>query len=181
MYNHCKRYLHNPIHFFVDDTSYFITAAIYDKRPLLAEDELKIQLFELIQTTFQTFGWQLYDWVILNNHYHLLGLSRKGDDLAHIIRNIHRVSATFIHATTHCSLPVWWNYWDYCPRNEKQYLIRQNYLLYNPVKHGYVKKLNDYPFSSFPRTFEVTGRDELVKQFQGYPEYKTLKLLEDDL
>ncbi len=77
MYNHCKRYLHNPIHFFVDDTPYFITAAIYDKRPLLAQDELKTQLFEIIQTTFQRFHWQLYDWVILNNHYHLLGSSRK--------------------------------------------------------------------------------------------------------
>ncbi len=96
------------------------------------------------------------------------------------MREIHRTSATLIHAATRCSLPVWWNYWDYCPHNEKQYLIRQNYLLYNPVKHGYVKNLNEYRFSSFPRFFEVTGREELVKQFQSHPEYKTLKLDEDD-
>jgi len=36
-----KDYLHNPTHIFMDDALYFITAAIYKKRPLLQDDTLK--------------------------------------------------------------------------------------------------------------------------------------------
>ncbi len=75
-----------PNHLFMDDTPYFITGAIYEKRHLLATDELKTRLLGLIRQSFEARGWQLDHWVILNNHYHLLGISKKGRDLTKIIR-----------------------------------------------------------------------------------------------
>jgi len=68
----------------------------------------------------------------------------------------------------------------YCPRDEKDYLIRLNYLFNNPIKHGYVTNLNDYPFSSFQSYFEKIGRTNLVQQFNDYCEYKSLKIEEDN-
>ena len=175
-----KRHPHTPAHLFVDDTPYFITSSTYDKRHLLAEPDLKTQLLEMIKTNFQSFNWQLDHWVILDNHYHLLGVSRKGTDLPKIIGRTHYHSAELIGATTHCELPVWWNYWDYCPRNERDYLIRLNYLLMNPIKHGYVNNLHDYPFSSFHQLLENEERETLVGQFHDYPEHKDLKIAEDE-
>jgi len=49
-------------------------------------------------------------------------VSRKGTDLSKIMGRIHSHSATKIRSATHCELPIWWNYWDYCPRNEKRLL-----------------------------------------------------------
>ncbi len=84
-----KDYLHNPTHLFVDDAPYFITAAIYLKRPLLKSPELKYLLLERIKHCFAKYQWGLHHWVILDNHYHLLGNSRVGLDLSKMMTNIH--------------------------------------------------------------------------------------------
>ncbi len=73
-----KKYEHNPAHLFLDDTLYFITAAIHEKRPLLAGHERKSMLRDTLAKVFQEYHWQLHHWVILDNHYHLLGQSRRG-------------------------------------------------------------------------------------------------------
>jgi putative transposase len=131
-----KKSLHTPAHLFLDKTPYFITSAIYQKRPLLAADTIKQRLLKTIQDCFWEKNWILNDWVILDNHYHLLGVSDKGDDLSSIFRRIHGISSHVIQAYCSCESPVWWNFWDYCPRDEKDYLVRLNYLLNNPIKHG---------------------------------------------
>jgi putative transposase len=171
-----KRYPHNPPHLHLDHTPYFVTGAIYRKRPLLLEAKLKTHLLELIQNYFKKYDWELHHWVILDNHYHLLGKSNRGNHLSLIFRAIHSQMAIVIRAATACETPIWWNYWDYCPRHEADYYIRLNYLLANPVKHGVVAILTDYPHSSFLATLTEVGREQLVQQFRTYPEYKTLQL-----
>jgi putative transposase len=170
---------HTPIHLFSDNAPYFITAAIYNKRPLLSDEQIKAKLLDLIKTCFQEKKWLLEHWVILDNHYHLLVHSDKGEHLPKIIQNIHAQSGFLISKRTNCEKPIWWNYWDYCPRDATDYLIRLNYLINNPIKHGYVTNLNDYPFSSFKSYLEKIGRTNLIKQFQENPEYKTIEIEED--
>lgn len=173
-----KKHHHTPAHLYLDKTEYFITAAIYHKRLLLAKPGLKDKLLAMLQGYFSKHRWELHHWVILDNHYHLLGKSYYGIDMENIFRNVHSQTAKFIRQITACETPVWWNYWDYCPRNEKEYLIRLNYLLFNPIKHGYVTNLHDYPFSSFHQLISEKGRVALVEQFRAYPSYKTLVLHE---
>ncbi len=173
-----KHYEHAPTHLLADDTPYFVTGAIYQKRPLLKSPELKFGFYELFRGYFDRHGWELDHWVILDNHYHLLGKSRKGKDLPAIIRNVHRVSGRKIYKAAGCEKPVWWNCWDYCPRDEREYMTRANYLLFNPVRHGYVGNLRDYPFSGFHDLYSEQGRDALARQFREYPDYKTIVLHE---
>jgi len=174
-----KRGLHTPAHLFVDNAAYFISSAIYKKRLLLKQEPVKLHLLAAIKACLLEKNWQLNHWVILDNHYHLLAISDKGDDMSKIFRKIHNLSTEFIQKYECCDLPVWWNYWDYCPRDEKDYIIRLNYLLNNPIKHGYVTNLIDYPYSSFHIALEKYGRDALVQQFKDYPEYKELSVAED--
>lgn len=175
-----KHRLHNPPHIFLDETIYFLTAAIYKKRPLLQSAVLKWRLLELIDKTLGDFGWELWHWVILDNHYHLLVKSAKGGDLSRIFRLIHGISGFCIKQVVRAENPIWWNYWDYCPRDEADYFKHLNYLFNNPLKHGYVTDLNHYPFSSFHRYLAEQGKDGLVKQFREYDGYKGLELVEDD-
>lgn len=174
-----KKRPHTPAHLFVDNSAYFITSAIYQKRLLLKPESVKQHLLATIEACFREKNWQLEHWVILDDHYHLLATSAKGEDMPKIFRKIHGLSAQFIQAQARCDLPIWWNYWDYCPRDEKDYFVRLNYLLNNPVKHGYVANLADYPNSSFHAIFEKLGRGALAQQFKDYPGYKDLQLDED--
>ena len=173
-----KQSQHRPVHLYVDNTPYFITGAIYLKRCLLSSAESKKKLIKLIQGYFNKYEWELHHWVILDNHYHLLGKSKKGKDMPMIIKGIHSVSGKSILEDTKCAKPVWWNYWDYCPRDEKEYYTRLNYLFYNPVKHGYTNDLNCYGFSSFQKLLAKLGREKMVEQFRKYPDYKTMVLTE---
>ncbi len=170
---------HNPAHLFVDDSPYFITGSIYQKRPLLASEDIKNFLLAAFEQCFAEKGWTLNAWVILDDHYHVLGVSKNGKDLSRIIGKIHMLSAQFIRSQLQAEKPIWWNYWDYCPRDERDYLIRLNYLLNNPVKHGYVTNLHDYRYSSFHKMLEKQGREFWVRQFRDYPEFKNLYLSED--
>ncbi|PZN72580.1 MAG: hypothetical protein DM484_24290 [Candidatus Methylumidiphilus alinenensis] len=43
----------------------------------------------------------------------------------------HREQVYFIRRATTCGLPVWWNYWDYCPRDEQDYYRHLNYSVFN--------------------------------------------------
>jgi len=174
-----KRHPNTPAHLFLDDTPYFITGAIYQKRHLLVDLELKQLLLDLIKKNFQLFDWQLNDWVILDNHYHLLGISRKGLDLPKIIKRIHGGSASIIHQKTHCERPVWWNYWDYCTRDDEDYNTKLNYLLTNPIKHGYVKNLNDYSYSSFSSLLNEKSKEALIQPFRDYPDYQQIDEIYD--
>ncbi len=174
-----KKYKNTPAHLLLDNTAYFITASIYQKRNLLALPSIKERLITTIQTSFASKNWQLKEWVILNDHYHLLAISDKGTDLSKIMGKIHTQSGQYIYTETHADKPIWWNYWDYCPRNEKDYFTRLNYLFNNPIKHGLVANLIDYPYSSFHIMLEKQGREKLINQFRQYPDYKTLQLDED--
>jgi putative transposase len=175
-----KRHPHAPAHLMVDDTPYFLTGAIYDRRPLLRVPAIKEALLEMIGDAFSRLGWRLDDWVILDNHYHLLAQSRVGTDLPRIFMDLHGRSGKLISQITRCGLPVWWNYWDYCPRDEADYRVRQNYLFYNPVRHGYVEDLNQYPYSSFPRLLARQGRATLAAQFRTHSGFRHLHIKEDD-
>ena len=106
---------HTPAHLLLDNVPYFITGAIKFKRPLLKQADLKSMLISEFQTYFAECQWELHHWVILDNHYHLLGKSFRGEDLPNIIRSVHSRTAKEIKAVTKCQTPIWWNYWDYCP------------------------------------------------------------------
>jgi putative transposase len=42
-------------------------------------------------------------------------------------------------------------YWEHAIRDEEDWRHHVDYIHYNPVKHGYAKRVCDWPHSSFPR------------------------------
>jgi hypothetical protein len=52
-----KQHPHTPAHLFVDDTPYFVSGAIYGRRPLLAQAKIKDTLLSLLEEAFALIGW----------------------------------------------------------------------------------------------------------------------------
>lgn len=52
---------------------------------------------------------------------------------------------------------MWYSYLDTCIRDEAGYWTRFNYIRYNPVKHGYVSRPADWPFSSYRYYLRTRG------------------------
>jgi len=45
-------------------------------------------------------------------------------------------------------------YWEHCIRDETDFERHVDYVHYNPVKHGYVRRAIDWPFSTFHKYVE---------------------------
>jgi putative transposase len=148
-----KKHIHTPPHLFQSDAKYFITAATYKRRPFLRSPETKNRLFSSMKKGFADFGWVLEDWVILNNHYHLMAHSPENAiSLSRMLGEIHRFNALWIKKNVPDSEkadPIWYNYRDTCITHDRSYFARLNYIWYNPVKHGYVENAEDWEFGSF--------------------------------
>jgi len=87
---------------------------------------------------------------------------QKAEDYPHIVRTIKTYFSRHLDPKQYQHLfqsqsqidnrykPVWQRrYYEHTIRDEKDFNRRMDYIHYNPVKHGYVKRANDWSFSSF--------------------------------
>jgi len=144
---------HNPPHLFRPNAKYFVTGATYLKKLFLASKNIKTKLLTSIKKGCEKYSWVLEDWVILDNHYHLmLNAPDHPNTLSTIFNEVHKFTAIWVKK----NLPelkdetrIFYNYWDSCITYEKSYFARLNYIYFNPVKHGYVKEASDYLWGSY--------------------------------
>ncbi len=117
-------------------------------------------------------GWKLDDWVILDDHYHIMTEAPAGEvNISGFVAEYHRFTALFIKKTNADAkaLPrIFQNYWDTCITYEKSYYARLNYLYFNPVKHGYVSDPEKYPWGSCYYRM-CTERACLSRLLRDYP------------
>jgi len=98
--------------------------------------------------------------VILPDHLHCIWTLPPGEaDYAHRWRLI---KARFTRRMANTGVPVRKNtkgeydvwqrrFWEHTIRDERDFEAHVNYIHYNPVKHGLVERVRDWPYSSFHR------------------------------
>ena len=164
---------HIPPHVYLDNNIYFITANTLGHRPLFHTDEKLHMLSGRINVSCREVNADLIAWVALPNHYHLLLKVKSGDSLPIIIHGIHGGSSYVLNTMDNVrGREIWWNYREYCPKNEKDLWTHFNYIHHNPVKHGYVRniqELDKYRFSSYRRYLDTWGYESLMLKFEEYP------------
>ena len=130
----------------------------------MKSDEAKDIFLNYLFKSFEHYNWKIEDWVVLDNHYHLMANApENAETLAQVINNVHRFSSSGIKSLEciNCvdAVPtqsahsidkkIFHNYWDTCITYENSYYARLHYLWYNPVKHGYVKHPIEWKYGSF--------------------------------
>ncbi|GAB4147146.1 MAG: transposase [Candidatus Promineifilaceae bacterium] len=169
---------HHPPHVYLDDTWYIITAATLNHTPFLREERAKALLRDKLKELVKTFKINLRAWVILDNHYHLLLQTCRGQDLSRFFSGLHGGTAWTLNEWDGVrGRQVWHNYWDTCIRDDNGYWIRFNYIHQNPVKHGYVQNSEDWRFSSYHYYLRTQGQAWLDDCAAMYP---VLDYLEGD-
>jgi putative transposase len=161
---------HNPLHIYTDNVFYFVTGTILHHAHLLAPTLYKQHLQEQLLDLASQYGLDMKAWVILDNHYHLLFSLANGENLTRFIKRLHsKTATTFNQADRQPGRQVWWNYWDWCIRNERDYWQHFNYIHYNPLKHGYVQQLREWPHSSLFTYLVAEGKEWLDDCWRSYP------------
>ncbi|RLG27668.1 hypothetical protein DRN98_10575 [Methanosarcinales archaeon] len=161
---------HHPKHYYLNDTVYFITSHVYKKNQYLNAESSKKILYQILCQTLKEFNYKLYAWVILDDHFHFEFKTRIGDDLIKVMKRIHgKCSYQLNNMEQKPKRKVFQNYWDYCIRNKKDFYTHFNYIHHNPVKHGYVKNIDDYLFSSYRYWHSKKGNEWIRSSFREFP------------
>jgi putative transposase len=161
---------HHPPHIYLDDTWYVITSSVYGGRPLLQTGSHKALVRDQLNALVVEFKLALAAWAILDNHSHILIKSRTGPELNRFIGRWHGQTSFDLNKLDNTrERQIWHSFWDTCIRTEADYWTRFNYIHYNPIKHGYVSRLENWRWSSYRYYLELKGEEWLSDALERYP------------
>ncbi len=162
--------LHAPPHLRGIAGHYLITAACYEHHHIFSEPDALSELTNDILGAFMTAELPCSAWVFLPNHYHVLLYTQNLTMVSEVLRLAHSRIATNINSRQHQKgRRVWCRFSDRLIRNEKHYWATVNYIHYNPVKHGYVERAENWAWSSLPDYIETWGKKQLGAIWKQYP------------
>jgi putative transposase len=138
---------------------FFLTLTLQDRTKdwlVLYSDELR----EALRKTICEQPFQLPAAVVLPDHLHLLMLLPEGD--ADFSSRVRRFKSLFVRALRDKAVPVelsekgeanvWQRrFWEHLIRDEADFAAHVHYIHANPLKHGLVGRVCDWPLSSFHR------------------------------
>ena len=137
---------------FLQNSLLFITVVTNERIPILTND---IHLLHKIFINVSEFyDFELIAYVVLQDHVHCIIKPLNINEYPKIIKsfkysftknfNVGLVNPTY--------KKLWQNrYWEHTIRDENDLQRHLDYIHYNPIKHGYVTKAIDYPYSSFEK------------------------------
>ena len=145
--------------------TYFFTVVTHQRRQLLIDEDVRNALREGIEKTKVLFPFQILAWVLLPDHLHCIWTRPEGDaDFAKrwgmIKRNVSQYCANRLNTNENRNLSrikrnesSFWQrrYWEHQIRNETDFKRHVDYIHWNPLKHGLVEQVSDWPYSTFHR------------------------------
>lgn len=145
----------------IPGTSYFFTVVTEHRRPLLIEhiDRLRAAFRHVREKR----PFRMEAIVVLPDHLHTLWTLAEGDnDYSTRWMLIKRKFSSGLSAVP--SNPsqaskrekgLWQRrFWEHCIRDQRDWRKHLDYIHYNPVKHGLITRVSDWPYSSFHRFVE---------------------------
>jgi len=150
-----------PPHLLLDNSIYFITSRTYRGQRIFNSDEKKTLLISSLkaavrecnntavrnnnQVAVRKRRCELFAWVVLENHFDSLVKCQEGKYIPKMMNLVHGRASYYINQIDNKrGRLVFNNYWDRIIRDQEDLNIHLNYILYNPVKHGYVDDPKDY-------------------------------------
>lgn len=163
---------HSPPHYSKEGSHFFhLTAACYEHRPIIGTSSGRMAAFENdLRETVGLFGNRVMAWCVLPNHWHALIQTDALKETIKKIGNLHgRSSFRWNQEDDSHGRTCWHRCSDRRIRSDDHRFAAQNYIHHNPVKHGYVKKWEEWPFSSAMDYIEKMGHDAVLAQWKKYP------------
>ena len=144
--------------------TYFFTVVTHERRPIFAEDDARAALRAAIAGVRARFPTEIVAIVLLPDHLHTVWTLPPGD--ARFAMRWGRIKGEFSRSVaarsregkSSDSRAAWKErairqrrFWEHACRDEADLKRCVDYIHWNPVKHGLVHQVRDYPWSSFHR------------------------------
>jgi len=142
------------------DGTYFFTVNLLERRSDLLTRHIDA-LRNAIQTVRRRYLFKIHAWVVLPDHMHCVIELPDGDsdfavrwrlikmNFSKALPNVERRSA--VQIARH-ERGIWQRcYWEHLIRDERDFRAHVDYVHINPVKHGLVNTVREWPYSTFHR------------------------------
>jgi len=161
---------HKPPHPNLGPGWYFITAATFEHRMHFQKSNelsaLESRLLDALRQANFTCG----GWVVLPNHYHMLVQAPSAAKIGKALGPVHGRSAHYANRRDNTTRrQVWYKLSDRKIRSERHYWTCLHYIVFNPVKHGHVAQMVDWPWSCVHHVLAEHGIDWLTDLRHEYP------------
>ena len=162
--------LHQPPHPFRETGCYLITAANFEHVNIMAMPGRRTAFQKILLKGFQEINAEIIGWVILTNHYHVLVNIESLDLVSNLLKQIHGSTSHEWNKQDGLTgkRKVWYRFSDRMMRNETHLNQTLNYIHYNPVKHGLIRDVYDWPWSSLFWYENDKGREWLKEHWGKY-------------
>lgn len=158
----------------INDSVYpvFVTTTIVQWIPVFSDKSIAVEVLNLLETERIELGITIFAYVLMPSHFHAILKSIQKGDISVFMRRWKAKSARIILA--HClnnhknwivrfadnvrdykitprqNHQVWMSRFDdFLMRNEKELIIKLNYIHSNPIKQNLVENMVDYRYSSY--------------------------------
>ncbi len=145
--------------------TYFFTVVTYRRQAILVEPESRLILRQVIEEVRQQHPFVIDAWVLLPDHLHCIWTLPENDaDYSKrwgmIKAGFTKQAKLFFHRNEwmnrskqrHREGTIWQRrFWEHQIRDEADFQRHVDYIHYNPVKHGLVKEVKAWPYSTFHR------------------------------
>jgi putative transposase len=138
--------------YYIPDSIVFITQVVQERTPIFAAKPYVDLLRTILHRAQELYPFRMLAYVFMPDHFHLL--VRPIGDVTHS-QIMHSLKPNYtkeykIATGITGSMKLWQKrYWDHIIRSEQDLEAHLHYIHYNPVKHGYVAKPEDWRDSSY--------------------------------
>ena len=146
--------------------TYFFTVVTHERRPVLTTEAVRNALRAAIHRARTTLRFEIEAWALLPDHLHCIWTLPPGDGnfaarWAIIKRHVSRECGAMVDAPPGLSRGrrnerTFWQrrFWEHQIRDDEDLTRHLDYIHWNPVKHGLVESVKEWPYSSFHRLVE---------------------------
>jgi putative transposase len=150
---------------------FLISASCFEHRHYIGYSLERMDDFSRdLLAVFATRTSQIVVWCVLPNHYHALVETPDVNALLHELGLLHGRTAHAWNGEEQArGRKVFFRAVERAMRSDRHYWATFNYVHHNPVRHGYVARWKDWPWSSATEYLAQTGVKEAKRIWQEYP------------
>jgi putative transposase len=144
---------------------FFFTLVAFQRRPILCHPTIRRSLRRAIDNLRVTHPFSIDGWVLMPDHLHCIWTLPEGDSdfstrWSLLKRSVSRFSRDVAADSRDCSRSrrkhrestIWQRrFWEHVIRDERDFERHLDYIHFNPVRHGYVTRAVEWPYSTIHR------------------------------
>ena len=138
--------------YYVPNATIFITNVVHRRQPVFSAVQHVDLLRTVLHAVKEHHPFAMIGYVFLPDHFHIMFRTTGASNFSQIMQSWKRnFTVQYKESLGIDGRMKFWQkrFWDHVIRNERDFRNHLDYIHYNPVKHGYVERPEQWPHSSY--------------------------------